>query len=83
VEGWQNSHFTAVYDDGTVDTHPLFETEYGRAFGRALFLRPCCHRCPYGLNAPCVGICYKNLKKEREKNATCDRGKTVGSDGSV
>ena len=47
VEGWQNSHFTAVYDDGTVDTHPLFETEYGRAFGRALFLRPCCHRCPY------------------------------------
>ncbi|NBJ95064.1 hypothetical protein D5281_21505 [bacterium 1xD42-62] len=42
-----------------------------------------CHRCPYGLNAPCVGICYKNLKKEREKNATCDRGKTVGSDGSV
>lgn len=47
VEGWKNSHFTAVYDDGTVDTHPLFETEYGRAFGRALFLRPCCHRCPY------------------------------------
>jgi len=47
VEGWKNSHFTAVYDDGTVDTHPLFETEYGRAFGRALFLRPCCYRCPY------------------------------------
>ncbi len=53
VEGWKNSHFTAVYDDGTVDTHPLFETEYGRAFGRALFLRPCCHRCPYAsLNRP-------------------------------
>lgn len=47
VEGWKNSHLTAVYDDGTVDTHPLFETEYGRAFGRALFLRPCCYRCPY------------------------------------
>lgn len=47
VEGWKNSHFTAVYDDGTVDTRPLFETEYGRAFGRSLFLRPCCHRCPY------------------------------------
>ena len=47
VEGWQNSHFTAVYDDGTVDTRPLFETEYGRAFGRALFLRSCCYRCPY------------------------------------
>ena len=47
VEGWKDSHFTAVYDDGTVDTRPLFETEYGRAFGRALFLRPCCYRCPY------------------------------------
>ena len=53
VEGWKNSHFTAVYDDGTVDTHPLYETEYGRAFGRALFLRPCCHRCPYAcMNRP-------------------------------
>ena len=53
VEGWKNSHFTAVYDDGTVDTHPLFETEYGRAFGRALFLRPCCYRCPYAcMNRP-------------------------------
>ena len=53
VEGWKNSHFTAVYDDGTVDTQPLFETEYGRAFGRALFLRPCCYRCPYAsLNRP-------------------------------
>ena len=47
VEGWKNSHFTTVYDDGTVDTRPLYETEYGRAFGRALFLRPCCYRCPY------------------------------------
>lgn len=53
VEGWKNSHFTAVYDDGTVDTHPLFETEYGRAFGRALFLRNCCYHCPYAsLNRP-------------------------------
>ena len=53
VEGWKNSHFTAVYDDGTVDTHPLFETEYGRAFGRALFLRPCCYHCPYAcMNRP-------------------------------
>lgn len=42
-----------------------------------------CYRCPYGGYAPCVGICYKNLKKEREKNAACDRGKTVGSDGAV
>jgi len=53
VEGWKNGHFTTVYDDGTVDTHPLFETEYGRAFGRALFLRPCCYRCPYAcMNRP-------------------------------
>ena len=47
VTGWKNSHFTAVYGDGTVDTAPLYHTEYGRAFGRALFLRPACHHCPY------------------------------------
>jgi len=47
VAGWKDSHFTAVYGDGTVDTAPLFRTEYGRAFGRALFLRPSCYRCPY------------------------------------
>ena len=47
VAGWKESHLTAVYGDGTVDTAPLFRTEYGRAFGRALFLRPSCHRCPY------------------------------------
>ncbi len=53
VEGWKNSHFTAVYDDGTVDTRPLYETEFGRGFGRVLFLRPGCHRCPYAsLNRP-------------------------------
>ena len=47
VTGWTDSHFTTVYDDGSVDSAPLFRTEYGRAFGRALFLRPSCHRCPY------------------------------------
>ena len=47
VTGWKDSHFTTVYDDGTVDTAPLFSTEYGRAFGRALFLRPSCYTCPY------------------------------------
>ena len=53
VEGWKNSHFTTVYDDGTVDTAPLMQTEFGRAFGRALFLRPSCHRCAYtNLNRP-------------------------------
>ena len=30
-----------------MDSAPLFATEYGRAFGRALFLRPSCYRCPY------------------------------------
>ena len=31
----------------------FFSTEYGRAFGRALFLRSCCHRCPYtNINRP-------------------------------
>ena len=53
VEGWKNSHFTTVYDDGTVDTAPLMRTEFGRAFGRALFLRPSCHCCAYtNLNRP-------------------------------
>ena len=53
VSGWKNSHFTAVYDDGTVETAPLYSTEYGRAFGRSLFLRPSCHRCAYtNLNRP-------------------------------
>lgn len=53
VTGWKDSHFTTVYDDGTVDTAPLFSTEYGRAFGRALFLRPSCHCCAYtNLNRP-------------------------------
>lgn len=53
VTGWKGSHFTAVYEDGTVESAPLFRTEYGRAFGRALFLRPSCHRCAYtNLNRP-------------------------------
>lgn len=47
VAGWKDSHFTLLYKDGSADSAPLFQTEWGRAFGRALFLRPCCHRCPY------------------------------------
>jgi len=47
VTGWQDSHFTLLYRDGSVDSAPLFHTEYGRAFGRALFLRPGCYRCRY------------------------------------
>ena len=47
VAGWKDSHFTAVYENGLVDSRPLYETEYGRAFGRALFLRRSCYHCPY------------------------------------
>ena len=28
-----------------------------------------CHGCPYGKDAPCVGICYRNLMKGCGKNA--------------
>lgn len=53
VAGWTRPHFTAVYDNGLVDSRPLYETEYGRAFGRALFLRRSCYHCPYAsLNRP-------------------------------
>ena len=47
VGGWKDSHLTLLYKDGSAESAPLFQTEWGRAFGRALFLRPCCHRCPY------------------------------------
>ena len=47
VSGWEHPHFTAVYENGFVNSRPLYETEYGRAFGRALFLRRSCHHCPY------------------------------------
>ncbi|MBQ6987148.1 MAG: Coenzyme F420 hydrogenase/dehydrogenase, beta subunit C-terminal domain [Oscillibacter sp.] len=53
VAGWKLPHFTAVYENGLVDSRPFYETEYGRAFGRALFLRRSCHHCPYAsLNRP-------------------------------
>lgn len=53
VTGWQDSHFTLLYRDGCVDSAPLFQTEYGRAFGRSLFLRPSCYRCRYtSMNRP-------------------------------
>lgn len=47
VTGWKDSHFTVVYSDGSVDSAPLFRTEFGHAFGKALFLRPSCHHCAY------------------------------------
>jgi coenzyme F420-reducing hydrogenase beta subunit len=53
VTGWQDSHFTLLYRDGCVDSAPLYQTEYGRAFGRSLFLRPSCYRCRYtSMNRP-------------------------------
>ena len=47
TEGWQKSYLTLRYEDGSQDSAPLYETEYGRAFGRSLFLRESCFRCPY------------------------------------
>lgn len=45
--GWTPARFTARFADGNVFSRPLVGTEYGRGFGMALFLRPCCHRCRY------------------------------------
>ena len=45
--GWHNSYLTLRYEDGSQDSAPLYETEYGRGFGRSLFLRESCFRCPY------------------------------------
>lgn len=47
VAGWHKSHMTICYDNGCLDSAPLFDTPYGRAFGRGLMLRPSCHTCPY------------------------------------
>lgn len=53
VEGWKNGHFTAVFEDGALDSRPLIQTEYGWALSRGLFLRPSCYRCPYAsINRP-------------------------------
>lgn len=33
-----------------------------------------CHGCPYGRDAPCVGICYKKLMEKRsDTNTVSDR----------
>jgi len=53
VSGWKGSHLTTLFEGGTVSSRPLTQTEYGRAFGRALFLRPSCYRCTYAsMNRP-------------------------------
>ena len=47
VTTWADSHFTVVFSDGSVDTAPVFKTDFGRAYEKALFLRPSCYSCPY------------------------------------
>ena len=47
VTNWKDSELTVLYRDGSVDSAPIFRTEYGHAFGRSLFLRRSCHRCAY------------------------------------
>ena len=78
VTDWKNSHFTTVFSDGTVDTAPLFATEFGRAFGRALFLRPSCYRCQYtSMNRPgdftlgdFWGLSAEELAEQQEKGVS-------------
>ena len=38
---------TLKFKEGAPYSAPLSETTYGRGFGAAAFLRPCCHQCPY------------------------------------
>lgn len=78
VAGWQESHFTAVFGSGTVDSAPLPNTEYGRACGRALLLRPSCYSCPYAsVSRPgdftlgrLLGLRPEELPEQREKGVS-------------
>lgn len=78
VPGWQESHFTAVFDSGTVDSAPLGRTEYGRACSRALLLRPSCYGCPYAsVSRPgdftlgrLLGLRPEELPEQREKGVS-------------
>lgn len=46
---------------GAADTPPPFPSKH------------LCHGCPYGRDAPCVGICYRTLTRIRRNfNETCD-----------
>ena len=78
VAGWKDSHFTLLYRDGTVDTAPLFATEYGRAFGRALFLRPSCYRCPYTSMAPSQRGKFPFLSKHSTEMSACHAPEGAG-----
>ena len=32
-----------------------------------------CRGCPYGRNAPCIGVCYRKLLKGAENNTVSNR----------
>ena len=78
VAGWKNSHLTLLYEDGTADSKPLMQTEFGRAFGKALFLRQSCHTCQYAnLNRPADftlgdfwGMAENDMPKEQRKGVS-------------
>ena len=72
-DGWARPRLTVTYADGHTVSRPLYESGYGRAFGRALLLRRCCYRCPYaGLDRPgdlglgdCWGLGPEDLPEEQ------------------
>ena len=54
----------------------MTQTPPGREKAPASPVRPPghpCHGCPYGRDAPCLGICYKKLLKGSGNHAVSDR----------
>ena len=54
----------------------MTQTPPGREKAPAPPVRPPghpCHGCPYGRDAPCLGICYKKLLKRSDTHAVSDR----------
>ncbi len=45
--GWHKPHFTVKFQNGTEFSKNINETEFGRGFGQALFLRPVCGSCQF------------------------------------
>ncbi len=78
VTGWQDSHLTLVYDNGTVDSCPFLRTEYGRAAAQGLLFRPSCYQCPYTSMArpgdftlgDFLGLRPDELPEEQEKGVS-------------
>ena len=53
----------------------MTQTPPGREKAPASPVRPPghpCHGCPYGRDAPCLGICYKKLLKRSDTHAVSD-----------